>query len=303
MVPYPSSAQGFVLDFVVVGAEKSGTSWLSDMLKQHPQIFIPPQKELHYFNTKFVEDPRLDNYNHGKPLSWYVSFFKGAGPLQKKGEICPSYLWDEQAAKCIWEVFPNTRIMILLRNPVERAFSAYRYYLQRGIITLDDFRRALDSHSDLLTYRSRYYLQVKRYLDVFPPEHVSVLWYDDLTRDSRRFLLAVEEYLGVEGFIPADIDQRSNPTALPRLKWLGKFLFQIRTFGRRHSLAWLLDAARRLHVAESFETWRVSNQRDARPTELSRMDAQDREWLLQYFEQDIRDLEKLLKVDLNAWKS
>ena len=61
------------IDFLVVGAAKSGTSWLQQMLIQHPQIFLPEPKELHYFNRQFMEVPELENYNASKPLSWYLS--------------------------------------------------------------------------------------------------------------------------------------------------------------------------------------------------------------------------------------
>ncbi|SRR5581483_261345 len=303
MMLYQSLTEEFALDFVVVGAEKSGTSWLSDKLKQHPQVFIPSQKELHYFNTRFVEDPTLRNYNHDKPLSWYISFFKEAHDAQKKGEVCPSYLWDEQAAKCIWKVFPNAKIVILLRNPVERTFSAYRYYLQRGIITRDNFRQALNTHADILLSRSKYYPQVKRYLDVFPSEHVSIFFYDDLKKSNEQFLLAVERFLDVEDYIPPEINKRSNLTAVPRSRWLGKFLYQIRALGRKHSFVWLLDAMRRFGIARSFEAWRMSNQRNPEPTEIDRLKFEDRRWLLQYFDEDIRDLENLLGVDLGMWRS
>ncbi len=71
------------IDFLIVGAEKSGTTWLAKMLRQHPKIYLPPQKELYYFNRRFVEDPRLENQHFKQPASWYLRFFADARPDQK----------------------------------------------------------------------------------------------------------------------------------------------------------------------------------------------------------------------------
>ncbi|MEW5941138.1 MAG: sulfotransferase, partial [Chloroflexota bacterium] len=72
--------------FLIVGAEKSGTTWLADMLRQHPQVFIPAQKELHYFNRAMDEAPDVENYNFTKPAEWYLEFFREAEPGKILGE-------------------------------------------------------------------------------------------------------------------------------------------------------------------------------------------------------------------------
>ncbi|MDH5507196.1 MAG: sulfotransferase, partial [Anaerolineae bacterium] len=73
-------------DFIIIGAVKSGTTWLADMLRQHPEIYLPEKKEVHYFNKRFAEFPELDNLNNGKPIEWYLDFFKGAKSDQIRGE-------------------------------------------------------------------------------------------------------------------------------------------------------------------------------------------------------------------------
>lgn len=73
------------LDFIVVGAERCGTTWLADMLRQHRDVFIPVQKEIHYFNRKFVDFPDIDNYNFDKPIDWYWRFYAEAAAGKKRG--------------------------------------------------------------------------------------------------------------------------------------------------------------------------------------------------------------------------
>ncbi|MFX0093760.1 MAG: hypothetical protein ACFFBD_18555, partial [Candidatus Hodarchaeota archaeon] len=89
----------FQLDFIGVGAERSGGPWLAENLAVHPDIFIPPKKELHYFNRN---DILYSNINYDKPLEWYAAFFKTAKSHQLKGEITGRYLWDKYAAKRIY---------------------------------------------------------------------------------------------------------------------------------------------------------------------------------------------------------
>lgn len=289
------------LDFLVVGAEKCGTTWLADMLKQHPQVFVPEEKELHYFNRKFVEFPDLDNYNFDKPLEWYLSYFKQASPDQVKGEICPSYLWDEKAAGRIYDFNPQIKIMILLRNPIEPTFSAYRFYVQRGLIR-SDFKRALKKYGDYLLIRSSYYRQVKRYFDLFPSQNVRIMLHDDLRADSAVFLASVEQFLGVSEMFPPNLKEESYVTGSARFAFANSLLLNLRYFAHKNRLTFLLDFGRSVGFAKVLEGLRQMNRVERRRTEVDKMDEQSRQWLRNYFHDDIQNLGKLLNRDLSNWK-
>ncbi|RMD62244.1 hypothetical protein D6833_07165, partial [Candidatus Parcubacteria bacterium] len=289
------------LDFLVVGAEKSGTTWLADMLRQHPQVFIPAQKELHYFNRKFGEFPVLVNYNFDKPPEWYLAFFRQARSDQVKGEICPAYLWDEEAPARIHAFEPRVTIFMILRHPVERAYSAYRFYVQRGTIHLP-FDEAIRRHKDLLLDRSAYFTQVKRYLDLFPRRQVHILFYDALQRNAVEFLTTFERLLGVDEFIPPDVHQRSYVTGEVRFKAVNAFLSRLRFFAHKNRLTFLLDWGRRTGIAWALESLRQRNKRQARPSQTMEMDPKTRAYLQEYFSEDVQRLEALLGTDLSAWK-
>lgn len=288
--------------FLIVGAEKSGTTWLADMLRQHPRVFIPAQKELHYFNSRLDEAPELENYNVTKPLEWYLDFYRPAPAGRTLGEACPAYLWDESAAQRIHAFNPDVRILMILRNPVERFFSAYRYAIQRGILSAGAPETILEQHRALLLERGFYYRQVKRYLDVFPRSQVGVFWYDDLRRDSRAFLLSAEKFLGLEAFVPDNVSEEINAAGVPRFPILGRWLASFRRFTRAHRMTWLIEPARRLGLAEAMDRMRTLNKAPSASATPVDLGAFDRRQIYEFYADDIASLETLLTVDLRAWK-
>lgn len=108
-------------DFVVLGAQKAGTTSLHAALQRHPQLFLPAQKELHYFS------------NHSeRPLSWYAAHFAPARPQQHCGEVTPYYLFHPEVPQRLAAALPDARLIVLLRDPVERTLSHYFHALRRG---------------------------------------------------------------------------------------------------------------------------------------------------------------------------
>lgn len=290
-------------DFLVVGAEKCGTTWLADMLRQHPQVFIPPEKEIHYFNRRFSDFPKVRNLNFDKPLAWYLAFFSGAEGRQRVGEACPAYLWDESAPARIHAFDPSLSILALLRNPIERTFSAYRFWMQRGVVGRISFRRAVEQYPLLLLERSRYASQLKRYLDLYPRDNVRV-WVMDLPGSSMTNILEqVEDFLSVPRFVPANAEARSNVTAEPRSWFLNWLTARIRLVirGSRIFLP-LVDGMRKVRVAQALEGWRIENKSKAAPTTVLMMSPEDRSWIGSLLQDDIHRLEDQIGMELGHWR-
>ena len=288
--------------FLIVGAEKSGTTWLADMLRQHPRVFIPAQKELHYFNSRLDEAPELENYNVTKPLEWYLEFYRPAPPGRTLGEACPAYLWDESAAQRIRAFNPDVRILMILRNPVERFLSAWRYARQRGTVTATDLSTVQKKYRLFLLDRGLYFQQVKRYLDRFPRGQVKICWFDDLRRDSRALLLDAERFLGLDPFVPQNVDEESNVTAAPRYPALSRTFASVRLFTRKYKLTWLIELTRKLGLADLFTKMRDQNKSQPKATRADDNVQFDRAWLNDFYAEDISNLETLLNVDLSKWK-
>ena len=291
------------MDFFVVGAEKCGTTWLADMLRKHPDVFIPDRKEIHYFNRKFDEHPELDNYNFDKPIHWYYSFFKNANPDQMSGEVCPAYLWDKAAPFCISKNFPTAKIIIVLRDPVKRAYSGYRFFQQRGLIDRDmSFKDAINEFHHQLIFRSLYFNQVFTYFELFDSKKILVMYFDDLRKNNERFLIDVESFLGLEPFIPNDINQRSNVTKVPRYAWINHVFSYIRYVIRKYKLHFVNDIFRSLKLAKFTEIMRRRNVKEISTTSIQEMDPEFLQHLYNVFNDDVKKLESLLNVDLGHWK-
>jgi len=290
------------IDFLCVGAEKSGTTWIAEMLRQHPQIFIPFQKELYYFNRKFDEDPSLENYHFYKPLEWYLSFFSPARPDQVKGEVCPSYLWDDSAPRRIYEVTSDVKIFMILRDPVERTFSAYRFYIQKGLIRPGKLPDILVKYKNLLLDRSAYFSQVKRYFDLFPREQLKVYFFDDLRRDPASLLREIEHFLQVEEFLPPNVADAIYVTGEPVSAEFNRLLVRLRHWARWNLPPKVIDWSRRVGIAQGVEMLRKLNRSRTRPSFKEAVSEDVRKWLQEYFRKDVEQLEELLGVDLSAWK-
>ena len=196
-------------DFLVLGAQKAGTTALYEYLRRHPQISGPSWKEVSFFDRHWARGE-----------SWYRGNFPNVARTRGKhvGEASPSYVFHQLAPQRVQEVVPEARLIVLVRNPVDRALSQYNHEVALGREPLS-FEEALDAEEERLrgeqermaadpryfsrewwshTYkaRGRYAEQLERWLAVFPREQLLVLPSDDLGSDPARAHAQVLEFLG-----------------------------------------------------------------------------------------------------------
>lgn len=293
----------FKINFIGIGAEKCGTTWIADMLKQHPEIFIPKQKELHYFNEKFVENPTINNPDYNRDLSWYKSFFKNNNRNTniKMGEICPSYLWDKKAAKNIFNFNPKIKLIIILRNPADRTYSQYLYYLQRGAIPQKKLSELLkDKKYQYLIERSMYYSQIKKYFDLFPKKNIKILFYEDLRKNPEKILEDIEKFLKIKRYIPKNLNAGSNVTGISRFNKFNNLTFRIRNFLIEKNMKKILSISRFIGLSRFVE--KIRNDYKKNYKNKPQMDKKSIIKLKKKFSKDIDALEKLLKKDLSHWR-
>jgi hypothetical protein len=226
-----------VPDFFIVGHAKSGTTALYQMLRRHPEIFMPENKEPWFFASDMR--PRFQPRMGGplpQNLEEYLALFEPAGSEQRAGEASSSYLWSETAAQAIAEVQPDARIIAILREPASFLRSLHLQLLQTHVENVGDLRRAIAleperragrkiprrSHRpQLLQYTGhvRYLEQLTRYHQAFPREQVLVLIYEDFRADNEAVVRQVLELLEVaqEGSFET---VQANPTVLLRSQQL-----------------------------------------------------------------------------------
>lgn len=208
----------------LVGAAKAGTTSLYQELARHPAIYMSPMKEPHFFSRIRPSPERQAFFPHVTDEDEYLALFKGATTEELLGEASTSYLWDEHAAERIKAVVPEARILIMLRDPVERAYSQYWNDVREGIERRSFLDALLEERrsgpgawgvSSLLIDCGRYADQVERYLDRFGAR-VHVLFFEDFVGHEAGAIAAVHSFLGLRSPAPGAAPRRMNPSALPR---------------------------------------------------------------------------------------
>jgi hypothetical protein len=238
-------------DFFVVGHHKSGTTALYEMLRRHPQIYMPALKEPKFFATDLPAgfEPRGGG---GLPrtLEEYLALFAAAGPDQLAGEASPSYLRSAAAAGLIAELQPEARIVAILREPASFVRSLHLQLVENHVESERDLRTAF-AHEEvvrrgrrLLRYSDhvRYVEQLRRYHAVFGSERVLVLIYDDFRADNEATVRRVLRFLEVDDTAPVEVLE-ANPTVNVRSVRLDGMVREL--YGGRGPLARASRAAAR----------------------------------------------------------
>lgn len=177
---------GSLPNFLCVGAQKAGSTLLYYLLDQHPEIYLAKGKELHFFN-------RDENYNKG--VEWYSEHFAGSENYKRIGEATPDYNYYDEAPGRIYETLgKDIKLIFMLRNPVERAYSNYWMSFRRRREKLS-FEKAIISEWSRIkkgAYEKQYFgylnrgfygKQIKRYLEYFPKENIKVFIFEEFSKD------------------------------------------------------------------------------------------------------------------------
>jgi hypothetical protein len=210
-------------DFFIVGHPKSGTTALYEMLRSHPDIYMPDLKETLFFARELhpglrPQDPQPDT------LEEYLQLFAPARPDQRAGEASPSYLRSREAAARIAAVQPDARIIAILREPASFLRSMHLELLKDHVETEKDLRKAIareqerSAQKPVLWYsheRVEYVEQLRRYHAAFGHERVLVLIYDDFRSDNEATVHRVLRFLDVDETAPIAASE-ANPTVLVR---------------------------------------------------------------------------------------
>lgn len=288
-------------DFLMVGAAKSGTTSLYYYLRQHPQIFLPGSKECWFFaftDQPPPADPVFSRVSLITSIEQYSGQFDSAESDQRVGECSTAYLhlWRQTipSIRSHYEGQDPPRIVIMLRNPVERAYSHYMFDLQEGFVH-ESFEEILagcqsgtvSPYNNYLTY-GLYSEQVSAYLESF--RHVRVFISDDLAADPSAVVRECLEFLGVDSHAPIDTRFRANVSGAPRHRRLAALVINDNPF-KRLIKPFLSDAARqRLRTAVLRGSLR-------RPP----MSESAASLLRNYYADDVIALSGLVSRDLSGW--
>lgn len=295
-------------NFFIIGAAKSGTSSLYKYLKQHPEIYMSPIKEPHFFS--FDSESKLTK-GPGDPIpkaitdfETYQALYEGVRDEKAVGEASTSYLYRPEAAQRIHDLLPEAKLIAILRNPAERAFSAYMHVLRDGRETADSFAEALKleearkkKHWEPIwhfTSVGLYYEQLTRYYNLYERSQIKVFLYEELLHHQQALLKETFYFLGVNPNFAPDISVKFNVSGEQKSLVLYKLSKAI--FNQPNPIRWLSR-----HIFP--ESWRckVTNWVREKNLRENQIPPEKKRELMAFYRPDIVRLEELIEMDLSQW--
>ena len=298
-----------VPNFLIIGAARSGTTALSFTLDQHPEVYISPLKEPHFlaFSGEALSfqgpgDEVLINREAVTGFDEYQNLFAGVNGEKaiREGSVSTLYYHD-RSIENIRRYTPDAKLIVILRNPVQRAYSSFLYMTAHGYEPYNDFERALDEEQQRIRenwHHIWHYTQMGFYADqiaafraAFGEERVKVLLFEDLKSASEATTEDIFRYLDVDPKFEADSSTQVNRSGVPRSRLLQHLLYKV---NEQQTIKRALKAVIPLKVRE----W-------VRRTNLSHPKIPDtsKQRLQEVFRGDIQKLQDLLQRNLNKWLS
>ncbi len=274
-------------NFLGIAALKSGTTWLHALLAEHPDVYVPPaRKEVHFFE---------DNHNYRQGTAWYGQFFPAAeeaGRYRAIGEITPHYMFYDYVPGRIAELGSVKKLIAMFRNPIDRAYSHYRWSMQvhnyKG-----SMQQFLKDRPNAIRF-GMYAEHLKPMLEYFDLDQILVLIYDDVFADVETAKKQVADCLDVD---PAKFPERAgegviNKGTIPKFRKAYHLMGRLSRILRNRGFDAPVNLAKRVGLEKLFGKGKAPES----------MDDQTRQLLAETFEPDIRELESLLGRDLSCWR-
>jgi hypothetical protein len=298
-------------NFFIVGTAKAGTTSLYGYLGRHPEVFVSPMKEPQYLALEDGEFVANNGYRNSarsirsyppvvQTEKQYSALFSEATSEKAVGEASTLYLYSKLAPQRIAQRYPDAKIIIILRNPLDRAYSQFLHHVRDGHETTEDFWEAFCNEEGRLSrgpfwhYRhmSLYHAQVQQYVERFSGDQIHIIRFEDIQEDISAVLQGIFHFLDVEDQIEEATAQVRNKTGVPRRRWLNYLLFLARRYPLLRRFTHLIPEALRRQI-RSFRN---------RNLHKPRLGEDVRAKCTSVFIEDIEWLEALLDRDFSDWK-
>jgi len=270
-------------NFLFIGPDKSGSTWLYEVLKSNPEVYVPVIKDIYYF----------DRYYY-KGRKWYESFFSSVHNEKAIGELSHDYLYSADAARRIHECIPDVKLVVCLRNPVDRAISCYRYCLRLGLVN-GEFEEAANRYPSIIN-NGFYYRAICNYLEYFDLSQLLILWYKEILVEPRDFIRRLYKNLGVD-------DKYESPVLSKHFMAAGKPRNVIVARYAKHSAEFLRDMGfvKFVGYMKSKSVIQDILYKNYKRGDNQTIDTTITEKLRETYYSDIVQLESLLGNDLSEW--
>jgi len=271
-------------NFLGIGSHRCGTTWIFECLQTHPQVSMPLEKEIMFFNH---------NYSRGR--KWYENFFKSVDSSARVGEFTPGYFNHIDTAGRIKELLPDVKMILCLRNPADQVFSHY-HLMRRRQRTDKEFWQALEDIPYILR-TAHYAKHLRRYLDLFDENQILLMVYEDIKKDSSGFLRKIYSFLEIDENHEAPVrENRINAYRSVRSRWIeGSVVatgFVLRKIQLYPLVAWIRKKGFLGRIRKANET----------PMDRPVLSAEDRARLDEIYAEDKEEIAKYLGRKLECWK-
>ena len=275
-------------DFIIAGAQKSGTTSLQYHLTNHPDIFMPAGKrsqqdqEIHFFD---------DDENFAQGIEWYSAQLAGYKNEKLLGETTPSYMYLDYVPQRIFNLLPNAKLFFILRNPVDRAYSHYWHVWKKNRENFS-FEKGLQLEEKRIgknywnqrnfSYASRgfYYSQISRFLKFFPKENMHIIIFENFKKNTLEELNKCFNFLGANSLNNLSLSgENFNKTLIPRSRFFNKIA------NSKRSPQFLKRINKKLNLLSRYPPMNKSTRSD----------------LLKIFHPQIKMLEDEFSLDLSEW--
>ncbi|WP_460220437.1 sulfotransferase family protein [Psychroserpens sp. MEBiC05023] len=300
------------LDFFCVGAQKAGTTLLHDILIQHPEIYLPEEKEAHFFDVNEL-------YERG--VEYFKTFFKSYSNEKIIGNINPNLQIEDRSLQRIIDCYGNkeVKIIFLLRDPVKRAYSHYLMSKKRGYenqsflkaIEMESYRlKHPKTHKDYesnelghfeknhLGYisRSLYSTKIKLIKSLFPDEHIKIVFFEKFINEKDKTISEILDFLGLDNTTELNTNIKSNPAQKANFFYLSKFL------NTSSSLKDILKVVLPEFIRKPIKVFLNKKNMKTLSENEKNLSFSDYSSVNKYFVDDILELERLLEIKIDFWQ-
>lgn len=275
------------LDFIGIGVQKSATSWMFQSLIEHPEIQAGREKEVNFFNFK---------YQYG--YHWYQQNFQFTEKIT--GEFSTQYFWDKNVPERIYKFNPDIKLLLCLRNPVDRAFSQHQHEIRKNRVPeeLLAFERAVDSNPSYID-QGMYAEHLKRFLKHFKKDQILVVFQEDISNNPDQVLAKLYHFLNIDStFKPPVKNKKINIARTYRSRKIDSIYRSLKKTLHKYTHKNIIKWIKYLNIHSLIENYNsIAQDKKSIPpmTETTRIN------LEKIFVTDINELETLINHDLSNW--
>lgn len=271
-------------NFLGIGSVRGGSTWLYELLNSHPDFYFPAKRKEIQFFTRF--------YNKGE--TWYRNlFYHYPNSPKYQGEFTPGYLAANKAPERIKQLNTVDKFIVILRNPVERTYSHYKWHLRVSGQDID-FKNFLNNSQRLAIENGLYFKYLTEYLKYFSLDQFLILFYEEVIENPEKTLEKIGSFFDVDAKL-FNVPKRSNASVIPKYRKLFNLAHKFAAYLRKKDLDLIPNIFIDLGIKRSF----------GNTSELSvpKLTKEERIMLYSIFREDIGSLELLLNRSLEIWTS